>query len=118
MKRGSRHRWRVLILAVWLGLSMSLSFVKGSVMAAEMAISAESGHRGPSDCDGCGGSGHKNADVSICLSVCGSGSLVLMPAHPAALPSASRPVFEIAHLIVSGQTSSPDHSPPKILTLS
>jgi hypothetical protein len=117
MKGWSWHRSRVLFLAVWLGLSMSLSFVQGSVMAAEMAISAESGHQTPSDCDGCGGSGHKNADAGICLSVCGSASHVLMPADPPALPSASQTVFEGGELLVSGQTSSPDHGPPKILTL-
>jgi hypothetical protein len=118
MKGWSWHRSRVLFLAVWLGLSMSMSFVKGSVMAAEMAIFATSGDQGPSNCAGCGGSGHKNADAGICLSVCGSAAHVLMPADPAALPSASRTVFEGAHLLVSGQTSSPDHGPPKILTLS
>ena len=38
MKRWSWHQTRVLLLAILLGLGMSLSFVQGSVMAAAMAV--------------------------------------------------------------------------------
>ena len=52
-------------------------------MAAEMAVSAEAGHTGSNDCDGCGGSDHK-ADAGMCLSVCGSAAHGMVPGEPAA----------------------------------
>jgi hypothetical protein len=117
MRPWSWHRSCVLFLAVWLGLSMSLSLVRSSVMAAEMAVAADRGHHGPSDCNGCGGGDHKSAGTGSCLSVCGSGAQGLVPGELLMLPSASRTGFQVAHLLVSGQSPSPGHGPPKILTL-
>jgi hypothetical protein len=116
MKRWSWHRTRVLLLAILLGLGMSLTFVQGGLMAAEMAVSAEPGHTGSSDCDGCGDSDHK-ADAGMCLSVCGSAAHGMLPAEPLALSSASRASFQAAYLLLAGRSHSPDHGPPKLLTL-
>ena len=41
----------------------------------------------------------------------------LMSGELQTLPSASRTGFQVAHLRVSGQSHSPDHGPPKTLTL-
>ena len=41
-----------------------------------------------------------------------------MPEELLALPSASQTDFQIGGLRLSGQFHSPDHGPPKILTLS
>jgi len=117
MKRWSWHRTRVLLLAVLLGLGMSLSFVQGSAMAATMAVAAGGGHHGSSGCDGCGGDDHKDMDAGTCLAVCGSAAQGLMFGELLSLPSASRIGFEIAPSFLSGQFHSPDHGPPKILTL-
>jgi hypothetical protein len=114
MKRWSWHRTRVLLLAVLLGLGMSLSLVQGSVMAAEMAIAADGAHHGPSDCDGCGGGNHQGMDARTCLAVCGMAAQGLMPGELLTLPSTSRADFQIAQLRLSGQFHSPDHGPPKI----
>ena len=117
MSGWSRHRTRALLLAVLLGLCISLSFVQGSLMAAEMALAADGGHHGPSGCDGCGGSDHEAMDAGTCLAVCGSATQGLMPGELLTLPSASRTDFQSTRLHLSGQFHSPDHGPPKILTL-
>jgi hypothetical protein len=72
MKHWSWHRTRVLLLAVLLGLGMSLSLVQGSVMAGAMSVGADCAHHGPSSCDSCGGGDHKYLDAGSCLTVCGS----------------------------------------------
>ena len=116
MKRWSWHRTRVLLLAVLLGLGMSLSFVQGGVMAAEMAVAADGTHHGTSGCDGCGGSDHE-ADAEMCLSVCGPAAQGLLPGQQAALSPASEASFQLARLLLGGRSHTPDHGPPKTLTL-
>ena len=113
MKRWSWHRTRVLLLMVLLGLGMSLSCVQGGVMA----VATDDAHHGPGGCDGCGGGGHEGMDAGTCLAVCGTAAQGLMPGELLTLPSASRADFQIAQLHLSGQFHSPDHGPPKILTL-
>jgi hypothetical protein len=117
MKRWSWHRTRVLLLAVLLGLGISLSFVPGSVMAVAMSVAADGAHHGTSGCDGCGGGDHKDMNAGTCLAVCGSAAQGLMSTEPLTLPSASRTGFQVAHLRISGQFHTPDHGPPKTLTL-
>ena len=117
MKCWSWHRTCVLLLAVLLGLGMSLSFVQGSVMAAEMAVAPDGAHHGSSGCDGCGGGDHKDMDAGTCLTVCGSAAQGLMSGELLPLPSASRTGFQVAQLLLSGQSHTPDHGPPKTLTL-
>ncbi len=113
MKDWSWNRTRVVLLALVLGLGMSLAFVQAGLMAAEMAVSAEAS--GPSGCDGCGG-GDGDTDIGTCLSVCGSAH-GLLPGEPVALFPASRTGFQTAGLAFGGRTNGPDHGPPKILTL-
>jgi hypothetical protein len=117
MKRWSWHRTRVLLLTVLVGLGMSLSFVQSGVMTAEMVISADDAHRGPGGCGGCCGGDHQGMDAGTCLAVCGTTAQGLMPGELLALPLASRTDFQIARLHLSGQFHSPDHGPPKILSL-
>jgi hypothetical protein len=116
MTRLSWHRTRVLLLAILLGLGMSSSFVQGGLMAAEMAVAPEAGHTGSSDCDACGGGDHK-ADPGMCLSVCGSTAHGMLLIEPLALSPASQATFEAVRLLLGGRSHSPDHGPPKILTL-
>jgi hypothetical protein len=116
MKGCPGHRIPALLMALVIALGMSLSVVQGGLMAAEMAVSAEAGHTGSSDCDGCGGSDHK-ADAGMCLSVCGSAAHGLVPAELLALPPASGASFQAVHLLFEGRSNSPDHGPPKTLTL-
>jgi hypothetical protein len=117
MKSWSWHRTRVLLLAVLLGLGMNLSYVQGGVMAAEMAVAADGAHNGPSGCSGCGGGDHNNMNAGTCLAVCGPAAQGLMPGELLTLPSASRTAVQAARLHLSSQFHSPDHGPPKILTL-
>ena len=117
MKRWSWQRTRVLLLAVVLGLAMSLSLVQGGVMAAEMAIAANDAHHGPSGCDGCGGGDHNDMNAATCLAACGPAAQGLMPGELLTLPLASRTGLQVARLHLSSQFHSPDHGPPKILTL-
>jgi hypothetical protein len=116
---GSRlgQRIRALLLTLLLALGMSLSFVQGGLMAAEMAISAEFGDAGPSGCDGCSGGDDGKTDAGMCLSVCGSAAQGMPPGEPVALPPASRASFQAVHPLLGGRSHSPDHGPPKILTL-
>jgi hypothetical protein len=118
MKRWSWHRPRVLLLALLLGVGMNLSSVETSMMAAEMAVAADSGHHGPSDCNGCGGDNHKSVATGTCLSLCGSAAQGLVSEELLTLPWASRTGFQVAHLLVNDQSHSPEHGPPKLLTLS
>jgi hypothetical protein len=117
MKRWSWHRTRALLLAVLLGLGLSLSFVQGSVMAADMAVAAKGAHHGPSGCDGCGGGDHQGIDAGTCLTVCGTTAQGLMSGELLTLPSASRTSLQVARPHVSSQFHSPEHGPPKLLTL-
>jgi hypothetical protein len=117
MKRWPWHRTRVLLLAVLLGVGMSLSLVQGSVMAAEMAITANGAHDGSSGCHGCDGGDHQGMEAGACLAVCPSAAQGLMPAELLMLPPASRTNFQIARPQLSGEFHSPDHGPPKTLTL-
>jgi hypothetical protein len=111
------HRVRALLLAVLLGLGMSLSLVQGGVMTAEMAISADDAHHGPGGCDGCGSGDHNDMNAATCLSACGLAAQGLMPGELLTLPSASRTGFQVARLHLSSQFHSPDHGPPKTLIL-
>jgi hypothetical protein len=117
MKRWSWQRTRALVLAVLLGLGMSLSCAQGGVIAAEMAVAADDAHHGPDGCDGCGSGDHEGLDAGICLVVCGTGGQGLIPEELLTLPSASQTDFQIGRRHLSGQFHSPDHGPPKILTL-
>jgi hypothetical protein len=117
MKRWSWHRTRVLLLAVFLGLGMSLSFVQGSVMAVAMSVATDGALHGSSGCDGCGGGDHKEMNADTCLTACGSAAQGLMSGELLRLPSASRTGFQVAQLLLSGQSHTPDHGPPKTLTL-
>ena len=114
MKRWSGHRIRAVLVALGLALGMSFSVVQGGLMAAEMAVSADAGHTGSSDCDGCGGSAHK-ADAAMCLAVCGSAAQALLTAEPMALPAASEASFQAVYLLVNGLSNNPDPGPPKTL---
>jgi hypothetical protein len=118
MQRPSWHRPRVLLLALLLGLGTSLSGVHSGVMAAEMTVTADEAHDRQGGCDGCGGGGHEGMDAGTCLAVCGTAAQGLIFGELLTLPSASRTAFELAQLLLSGQSHSPDHGPPKILTLS
>lgn len=117
MKRWPGYRMRILLLALLLALGMSSSFVQGSLMAMELAVSAEAGHLGPSGCDGCSGGYDVDPEASTCMSVCGSTAQALLPGVSVALPSASRATFHAARLVLGGHADSPDHGPPRNFTL-
>ena len=118
MKRRSGYRIRALLLTLLLALGMSLSSVQGGLMAAEMAVSTGASHTGSSGCDGCSGGGDDGkTDAGMCLSVCGSTAQGMLPGEPAAMPAASAPSLQTSHLVLGGRSHSPDHGPPKILTL-
>ena len=85
-------------------------------MAAEMAVSADAGHTGSSECDDCAGSDH-GTDAGMCLSVGGAAAHGMLPGELAAVPAASRASFQAGYLIFSGRSHSPDPGPPKSLTL-
>jgi hypothetical protein len=101
-----------LALALVLAVAMSVAFVQGGLMAAEIAVAAE--RSGPSGCAGC--SGDHDTDIDTCLSVCGSAAHGLLPGEPVALFSTVRAGFRSARLVVAGRTTRPDHGPPKLLT--
>ena len=117
MKRWSLHRTRVLLLALLLGLGMGSSFVQGSVMTTGMAVAAGGTRHEPSGCDGCGGSDHDDMNAGTCLTICASAAQGLISSNLLPLPSASQAGLQVAQLLLSGQFHSPEHGPPKILTL-
>jgi hypothetical protein len=112
----------VLLLAVVLGVGMSLSFNQASAMLAKMAIATEMAHAGSDGCHACAGDDHGGADTLSCLSfsclsLCASAAQGLLPEEPADLVAASGAGLEIAHMLVSGHATTPDHGPPKLLIL-
>ena len=118
MNRWSWHSTRALLLAVVLGVGVSLSCAQGAPMVAAIALAANDAPHGPGGCGGCDGCGdHGGMDAGLCLAVCATPAQGLMPAEPLTLPPASRTEFQIDRLHVSGQLHSPEHGPPKILAL-
>ena len=117
MTRWSWHRTRVLLLAVLVGLGMSLSFVQGSMMATAMAVGADGADHGRSGCDSCDGGDHNDMNAGTCLTICASAAQGLISSNLLPLPSASQAGLQVAQLLLSGQFHSPEHGPPKILTL-
>jgi hypothetical protein len=117
MDRWSLPRTRILLLAVLVELSMSWSPVQGGAMAVEMTLAAGHVHHGPNGCDGCGGDDHNNMNAASCLAVCGAASPGLTPEELLTLLSVSRTDLQSARLSFSSQFHSPDHGPPKILSL-
>jgi len=117
MKCWSWHRTLVLFLAVLLGLGMSLSSVQGSVMAMAMSIPADGAYHASSHCEGCGGGDHKDMNTATCLTLCASAAQALISGDLLTPPSASRTGYQIAQQLVSGRSHTPDHGPPKTLTL-
>ena len=115
MKRWSQHRIRALLLTLLLAVGMSVTFVQGGLMAAEMVVSAEGS--APTGCDGCTGDDAGDADMLACQSVCSSAAHGLLPGEPAAPPAVLRTAFGLASSILDGRANRPDHGPPKILTL-
>ena len=115
MKRWYGHRIRAVLVALVLALGMSLWVVQGGLKTAGMAVSAEAGHTGSTDCDGCGASAHK-ADAAMCLAVCGSAAHALLTGEAMALPPASEASFQAVYLLVDGLSDHPDPGPPKTLT--
>jgi hypothetical protein len=117
MDRWALPRTRVLLLAVLVGLGMSWSQVQGSAMAAEMALAADYVHHAPDGCDGCDAGDHNDMNAASCLAVCGSAAPALIPEELLALLSAPRTDLQSARPSFSSLFHSPDHGPPKILTL-
>ena len=115
MRRWSWHRTRVLLLALLVGVGMSLSFSHPSAMSVKMTLAAEMADSGSDGCHGCDGDG--GADMVRCPSLCASPAQGLLPGEPADLPLATPAGCQIAHLLVTGHTSSPDPGPPKLLIL-
>jgi hypothetical protein len=112
------HGIRTLVLALVLALGMSLSVVQGGLMAAEMAVAADGADHGAGGCDGCGGGDHQGMDAGTCLTVCGTTAQGLMPGELLTLPSGSGTSLQVARPHLSSQFHSPEHGPPKLLTLS
>ena len=111
------YRARALLMALLLGVGVSLPLVQASAMAAKMAVAAEMAMPGSDGCDGCGGGDLGGADTRSCLAICAGGALGLLPGEPADLPATFRASFHAAHVLCGGRTTTPDHGPPKILTL-
>jgi hypothetical protein len=96
---------------------MSLSYVQTSAMAVEMGIAAPMSTSGSDDCHGCDDGDLDGADLSSCLAVCGAAVQGLPPAQSADLPQASQSDLYTVDPVFSGRTNTPDHGPPKLLTL-
>jgi hypothetical protein len=109
MSPSPKHRLRALLLALLLAFGMSLPFVQGGMMAAEMAVSGESGHSGS---HGCGGD-EGTAAIDTCLSLCAAACHGLLPEEPVALAPRDGTDFPIAQLAPSDRPGSNDHGPPK-----
>jgi hypothetical protein len=117
MHRCPGTRVRALLLALFLALGSSLSLVHGSLMAAEQAVSTDAGHAGPGGCDGCDDGQDCATDSGTCLSQCASAVPGVLPGEPIASPPTSRAALDAAVLILGGCSQSPEHGPPKLVTL-
>ena len=95
---------------------MSVPLVQGSLMAAEMAVSAEVAQPCPHGCDGCA-DGDGDVDASTCLSLCGSAAQGVLAGEPLALLPVARVSFQAGYVALGGRFHSPDPGPPRSLTL-
>ena len=109
------HRIRALLLALLVALGMSLWFVQGAVMAAEMAVPAEACHHGPNGCDGCSGDG--GPDSGGCLALCATAAQALLPGEPLIPRPVSRARFQTLDRCPGGCSYRPEHGPPRMLAL-
>jgi hypothetical protein len=106
---------RALLLALLLAFGSGLALVHGSLLAAELVVSADADHPGPDGCDGYRDGYACAIDTDTCLTHCTSAAQGLLPGEPIASPTASRAAFDAGGLIPAGRTNSPEHGPPKLL---
>jgi hypothetical protein len=83
-------------------------------MASELAVSADAGRSG---CEGCDDGDDCTTDAGTCVSLCASAAQSVLPGDPIALPPTSRAARDAAVLILGGCSHSPEHGPPKLITL-
>jgi hypothetical protein len=102
-------RIRALLLALLVALGMSLWFVHGAVMAAEMAVAAEACHHGPDGCDGCDG----DPDSGRCLALCASAAQAMLPGELHLLQPESRSHCQVPDRCPGERSYRPEHGPPK-----
>ena len=116
MGRLPKHRLHAVLLALLVALGMGLAQAHGSLMAAETALAGEAGEPCPDGCDGCGDAA-RDLDADICLSVCASMALALLPDQPLTLRAAARADVQAGGLVLDGRCLTPEPGPPKPVDL-
>ena len=117
MKSCTPRRVVVCLLAIVLGIGMTLSAVQASDMTVGMTLAGDMTSSGTGGCDGCGG-GDDAADSGTCQSLCVSSGFVLStPATSARLPDPTPPRLGVA-AVPSGAAFTPDPYPPRPIFLS
>lgn len=113
MTRWSVRQALVLLLAVFVTLSMSLSAIHASGMMpamAKMTIAGGSGHDG---CEECADSGASGAKVIACGSVCVAPAIAMLPQDFSAAFAQASPTVVKRCSLLHGRTPAPDPYPPK-----
>ena len=113
----SGPRIRAFLVTLIAASGMAFWLVQGGETAAETAAPAEPADCAALSCDGCGAGGHGEAGSGACLALCAAAAQAILPAELPAPPPASQAAFQAPAVSSDGRSYSPDHGPPKFLTL-
>ena len=106
-----------IILALFVGLGMTLSAVQASNMAVKMATSSTGSPSGVVGCDFCGVGDDDGTDVNLCVPGCLSTGPVIVPIVTMVHVIQREAGTLVKETSPSGLSEIPDPSPPKPLTI-
>ena len=114
MRHVQARKLVALFLAVLIAAGMSLSVVRASAMAAQMAVMSGMEMPDHGGCPDCPGKADDNGMKAMtCSAVCVSPAIALLPLA-AVLPHREKLVSAVASdLLLRGMNQPPDHGPPR-----
>lgn len=114
MKSRCWHRIQAFVLAVALGISMSLIAFQTSAMSPDRAASAGTGEHDGNSCGGCAGDGG-DMDFGACVTMCWAGGPVVLPdgSAPLMISRIQQPTVPV-DVIIGSPAYHPDPDPPKL----
>lgn len=106
-----------MFLGVFLALSMSLSAVQSSNMAAKMAMASDMGDSGMAGCNACGGDDDGKTKAGACAPMCTVFAPALMPSVSVVLAAEANEPPAPNVPSSPGRASSPDPYPPRFISI-
>jgi len=117
MIHSSARRLLTLMLAVFVGLSLSLSTVQAGGMASEMAAVSGMKDSMSGACQKCSSKSDHVAMVTVCGTVCAVPAAAMSPQETLAVFALAQIEFPRRHSLLHGRASPPDPYPPRSSTI-